>query len=278
MELCDCGDLTCVMTARPIEENVVKMYFRQLISGLQFLHGHKLIHRDIKPKNILLMDNKKVLKIADFGFAKIVREQLIKERMCGSPLYMAPEIMNNDVYNDQSDLWSVGMILFEMLYGYHPFGDCNTLTELKMLVNTDNILVPPLDMDHIVVSELCKDLLKKLLQRQTNLRIGWEDFFNNMWTNVDEDDVNDDIDEEIDNRPKTKALNINIPKNIQNNTPESYNTPDSIIKIMHSNINIVENYYYTDNSPVVKINNHITSSCIFEMEFNDDYKVKKIVL
>ena len=344
MELCDSGDLSTIMI-NPIKENCVKSYFVQLINGLKFLHLHNFIHRDIKPRNILLTNNKKILKIADLGFAKIVKGHLLKEKMCGSPLYMAPEIMNNDVYNDQSDLWSVGMILYEMLYGIHPYENCKTLNDLKTVVNTTTIKIPPdknINNIKINLSNECMDLLYKLLQKNTILRITWEEFFDNKWTNANnnnnntipnniyyddfenyisdsiDNNANNNADNEFDNvidnnfiNNKTPCKTINISKNItikkikyfnsyesgetSGRTPGgmsvtpggmsvtpgglSYGTPENIIKIVHPNINVIENYYTNEsNSPSVKINNHITDSYIFEMDFPEEYQVKRIIL
>jgi serine/threonine-protein kinase ULK/ATG1 len=336
MELCDSGDLSTIMT-KPIREVCVKSYFAQLINGLRFLHLHNFIHRDLKPRNILLTNNKKILKIADFGFAKIVKEQLLKEKMCGSPLYMAPEIMNNDIYNNQSDLWSVGLILYEMLYGTHPYESCKTLNDLKTVVNTTSIKIPP-NKSNINISNECIDLLQKLLQKNVYSRITWEEFFSNSWTYNCNSDIPtniyyDELENSVDNNMNNNNINNNINNNmsliktpnktISNNitikrnyvnpydspiykmTPNSVTntyssgsystsygtsygspfrittegTPENIIKIIHPNINVIENYYSNDtNSPVVKVNNHITDSYIFDMEFPEECQVKKINL
>jgi len=285
MELCECGDLLSIMN-KPIEEKFVRAYFCQLISGLKFLHGHKLIHRDIKPKNILLSNNKKILKIADFGFAKIINTSLLKDKICGSPLYMAPEIMNNDIYNDQADLWSVGIILYEMIYGAHPYKHCKSFGELKEEINVTTIKIPPDDIN-IKVSNECITILKKLLQKPLNLRISWLEFFDNNWTNAANiDDVNFDemldSDDRIVNSYSPNYINvktggIDIPRS---NTPNSYessrSTPDNGMKIMNSNINIIEDYYSIENnSPVVKITNYVTDSYIFDMDFGDELKYVK---
>ncbi len=284
MELCECGDLQSIMN-KPIEEKYVRAYFIQLIAGLKYLHNYKLIHRDIKPKNILLSNNRKILKIADFGFAKIIKTPLLKEKICGSPLYMAPEIMNNDVYNNQADLWSVGIILYEMIYGIHPYKHCQSFGELKEEINVTNIKVPPDNCKNIIMSNDCVMLLQKLLQKHINLRITWIDFFENTWTNKIVEDVN--FDDMMDNddlinyndgfdninfKKITKTNNVNIPVL---NTPNSYeitsSTPENAMKIMCSNINIIDDYYSIEyNSPIVKVNNQLTNSCIFDMDFGDE--------
>jgi serine/threonine-protein kinase ULK/ATG1 len=272
MEMCECGDLSSIM-GRPIKEKYVRLYFMQLIDGLQFLHSHDFIHRDIKPKNILLTNNKKILKIADFGFAKITKGSLIKEQICGSPLYMAPEIMNNDVYNNQSDLWSVGLILYEMLYGVHPYENCKTLDELKNVINTTDIKIPPDNSDVKGISDDCINLLSKILQKNTTQRIGWEEFFNNKWTQNNiliSDKIGDDI--YYNNSPISRTISkyrIINPKSKSIQIKQSISSEsDCTIKIMSPPIDIIDDFYSPyDNSPTVKINNYITDSCIFEMDF-----------
>jgi serine/threonine-protein kinase ULK/ATG1 len=82
------------------------------------------LHRDIKPNNIFFKSGH--LKLADFGFCKKLRSSDdFTHTSLGSPLYMAPEIMNGDVYGSKADVWSCGIVLFEMLFGYCPYGHCN---------------------------------------------------------------------------------------------------------------------------------------------------------
>lgn len=80
------------------------------------------MHRDIKPSNILIHDN--VIKVADFGFCKtLLKPQDLTKTMVGSPIYMAPEILKGHNYNIKADIWSMGVVFFEMLFGYCPYED-----------------------------------------------------------------------------------------------------------------------------------------------------------
>jgi serine/threonine protein kinase len=182
MEYCNSGDMRNILVGKPIKEVYVKFYFKQLVSGLKYLYDKKILHRDIKPRNILLSDNKKTLKIADFGFAKqsvIYSQDFMYDTICGSPLYMAPEIMSK-AYNNQTDLWSVGMILYEMLYGQHPFSHCKNIPDLQNEISRD-LYIPPLNNTNTNVTQECIDLLNKLLQKNVGKRITWEEFFKNSW-------------------------------------------------------------------------------------------------
>ncbi len=180
MEYCDSGDLMSIIR-RPIKEKYAQFYFCQLANGLKYLDTHSIIHRDIKPKNILLTNNRRVLKIADFGLAKRISDVSLHETVCGSPLYMAPEIMNNNPYNNQTDLWSIGMILYEMLYGAHPFEKCKSVPELKDQLMKTHIQIPPPDTLNKDVSPVCISLLKNLLQKKVTQRINWDEFFKHPW-------------------------------------------------------------------------------------------------
>lgn len=94
---------------------------------MAYLHSKGIVHRDLKLENILLADNssKPTIKIADFGLSKVFSPQSALTTMCGSPLYMAPELLTVEQQGDYSpavDVWSVGIILFILLAGYSPFG------------------------------------------------------------------------------------------------------------------------------------------------------------
>lgn len=182
MEYCDSKDLRTIIK-KPIKESYTQFYFSQLANGLKYLDAKNIMHRDIKPKNILLTNSRRVLKIADFGFARQTRKDDLHETVCGSPLYMAPEITSSTSYNRQTDLWSIGMILYEMLYGYHPFHKCKNIHELKYSMENIEISIPPEENTNKDVSPECIHLLKQLLQKNVRHRITWDDFFNNHWIN-----------------------------------------------------------------------------------------------
>jgi len=106
-----------------LTEKQAILIFRQLINAYKSLYENNIVHRDIKTDNIFFKDDR--LKLADFGFSKRLKypDDLMQTSL-GSPLYMAPEVLNNDVYGSKADLWSCGVILYQMLFNSLPYSTC----------------------------------------------------------------------------------------------------------------------------------------------------------
>ena len=121
-EFCKDGDLKQLIKKRKrIPEEEAFGIIAQILNGFTQLVDEKIIHRDLKPANILV--NNGVYKIADFGFARYVDNfgtQMLKS-LVGSPIYMAPQILERNDYTTKCDIWSIGVIFFEMLFGRHPW-------------------------------------------------------------------------------------------------------------------------------------------------------------
>jgi serine/threonine protein kinase len=155
-ELCQDGDLfKLLQKRRKIGEKEAKKYLRDIMNGAMYLHTNGIIHRDLKPANILLKDG--VCKLSDFGFAKsLTSEEVVMKSIVGTPLYMSPQILKKGKYTAKSDLWSVGLIYYEMLHGRTPWPAQNEL-ELINGIYHKKVMFSPEISDH------SRDFIRKCL-------------------------------------------------------------------------------------------------------------------
>lgn len=285
LEFCDSGNLADIIK-KPIQEKYAQFYFCQLVNGLKHLDTYKIMHRDIKPKNILLTNKRRVLKIADFGFAKKCDKRSLYDTICGSPLYMAPEIMNNNMYNNQTDLWSTGMILYEMLYGNHPFHNCKTMHELKDTLSNEIIEIPPSNTKNKDVSIHCISLLQKLLEKKVNNRISWDDFFEHPWIKQFQCGIAINNKSEAERLQSTSIGSLSKDSPLVNRmSPIDYNPTIKMSRV--GELTILDNFYETSPITIPKRNSEeyvVTKrtslspdELIFEMEFDENDK-KKIII
>ena len=175
MELCAGGDLlNYVRKRRKLKEPQAKNIFKQIIEGIQYIHRKCVAHRDIKLDNILL-DGKGQVKIADFGVSKQVGSASKMREQCGTPAYIAPEILKNrNGYGVQCDLWSAGVVLYAMLYGTVPF-KAQSMEELHSLILKGHYCLK----DEISVE--ARDLIRKLLEINPHKRIDCPGALQHPW-------------------------------------------------------------------------------------------------
>ncbi|EAR85698.3 Serine/Threonine kinase domain protein (macronuclear) [Tetrahymena thermophila SB210] len=174
-------DLMKMMKERngePYTENQVRYMLTQIISGLRYIHGNMVLHRDIKLDNILV-DSQLNLKIIDFGISRIILKDQKMMEQCGTPAFLAPEIIANKGYEGfGSDLWSLGVLIYILLFGKVPFKG-NNLTELHR--NILNGVLPLDEMRETNVSQEAQDLLQKILKLKVKERINLEGIANSAW-------------------------------------------------------------------------------------------------
>ncbi|PSC74948.1 Kinase superfamily isoform 4 isoform A [Micractinium conductrix] len=177
MEFCAGGDLAHFLRrVKRVSEATAQHFMRQLAAGLRQMWAHHLVHRDLKPQNLLLSAASPggTLKIADFGFARNLQPQGLAETLCGSPLYMAPEILHFHKYDAKADLWSIGAILYEMVVGRPPFTGANQFQLLRNIERSD-ARVP--EAIAATLSPPCRHLMHCLLRRNPVERLSFEEFF-----------------------------------------------------------------------------------------------------
>ncbi|NXS88324.1 STK36 kinase, partial [Erpornis zantholeuca] len=149
-----------------LPEDQVQAIAAQLISALYYLHSHRILHRDMKPQNILLGKDG-VVKLCDFGFARAMSiHTMVLTSIKGTPLYMSPELVEERPYDHTADLWSVGCILYELFVGTPPFYT-NSIFQLVSLIIKDPVKWP------MTMSPVFKSFLQGLLMKDPHQRLSW---------------------------------------------------------------------------------------------------------
>ncbi len=139
LEFVQGGDLfTLLRTESNFTNDVATFYISEIVLALEYLHSLDIAYRDLKPEN-LLIDQNGHIKIADFGFAKVVKDKTYT--LCGTPEYLAPEIILSNGYNKEADWWALGILLYEMLVGHPPFFD-NTPEDIYKLILQGEFEIP----------------------------------------------------------------------------------------------------------------------------------------
>lgn len=182
MEYLKGDNLNKIITLRDyneLDEQEMAQIIHQLLKALLFIHNKNIVHRDIKPENIVFGKKRdySTLKLIDFGLATTTRNT--KRNSCGSPYYMAPEIINGH-FCKKTDIWSVGVIIYLMLTGKHPF----EITKDGKEDIFDIILYKDYDvteLDKSECSEEAKDIILKTLVKDPDKRLSTEECLNHPW-------------------------------------------------------------------------------------------------
>ena len=149
-----------------LPEEQVKSIACQLVSALFYLHSHRILHRDMKPQNILLGKGG-IVKLCDFGFARAMSfDTLVLTSIKGTPLYMSPELVEEKPYDHTADLWALGCILYELFTGQPPFYT-NSIFQLVNMIIKDPVRWPK------NMSPPFKDFLQGLLTKNPRQRLSW---------------------------------------------------------------------------------------------------------
>ena len=243
MEYANGGDmLHFVRNIGKLPEYDTKHIFRQILYGLAHCHCRSVMHRDIKLDNILLDSNSNI-KICDFGISKIIGRGVIIKEQCGTPAYMAPEIISEHGYEAfYPDFWSLGVLLFAMLFGTVPFKASN-MEELHKLIKSGQFVFP------FEISEDAKSLIDGLIKVDPKQRLTIPQILSHPWLKEisDESDTSDndtDLDQ-TEHKNDTKDSRTNDNQNQASTT----NDDDVDLKEIGGNINYVnvDNLFFEDN-------------------------------
>jgi serine/threonine protein kinase len=177
MEYVEGGELfKYLRMAGKFPSRVAKFYAAEVIIALGYLHENNIIYRDLKPENIML-DAQAHIKIVDFGFAKRVEDRTWT--ICGTPDYMAPEIIQSKGHGKAADWWTLGILIYEMLVGYPPFYAQTPMQSYQKIVKGEFYFPSFLAIEEI---DLIKQLLNgDLTRRLGNMSNGTADIMNHPW-------------------------------------------------------------------------------------------------
>lgn len=204
MEYCNYGDLIHFLhsfsdgNGTGLPEDIIINFMYQIGSGLNYLHSHQIVHRDLKPHNILILKKKStntnrndktstisateidnyILKIADFGFARFLRPSDLAETICGSPVYMAPEIQFGTHYTSSVDMWSLGVIIYELIAGRTPFPNIKSQFELAQELKNRGSQPYFLPVSAQASDEL-REIIPRLLTIDSEKRMTLDEFLSN---------------------------------------------------------------------------------------------------
>lgn len=174
LEYCAKGELYQLLRTqkgRKFDEQMSKHFFVQLVRGLKYLHAHQIVHRDLKPENLLITHDD-VLKIADFGWCAATN--VLRTTFCGTMDYLAPEMIQGSGHDQTLDIWSVGILLYEMMVGRPPFQSTNHTMLIDRILKIA-IFFPP-GLPPLVV-----DLVRRLLKREPSHRLPLDQVLRHPW-------------------------------------------------------------------------------------------------
>ncbi|XP_041084309.1 serine/threonine-protein kinase ULK1-like [Polyodon spathula] len=189
MEYCNGGDLADYLHSKgTLSEDTIRLFLHQIAGAMKVLQSKGIIHRDLKPQNILLSHSggrksnpgNTCIKIADFGFARYLQTNMMAATLCGSPMYMAPEVIMSQTYDAKADLWSIGTIVFQCLTGKAPF-QASSPQDLRLFYEKNKNLTPNIPRE---TSTHLRHLLSGLLKRNHKDRMDFDEFFRHPFLEV----------------------------------------------------------------------------------------------
>ena len=189
LEYCNEGDLMKYLKDKTklTEEEAIEILI-QILNAFKTLYKAKIMHRDFKLANILKHNG--TIKIADFGFAKLLGSDTFTNTMLGSPLNMAPEVLGGKDYNNKADIWSVGTCFYELIYGRPPYTAAN-IVELLNNIQKKPLYFPK----NPPVSQVTEDLIRRMLVVDPAKRADWPECFEHKIVTYLDDKLREDLEQ-----------------------------------------------------------------------------------
>lgn len=189
MDLMSGGELfDRIVSKDHYSEKEGKIALIDIVTALEYCHSKNIVHRDLKPENILYSstDPEASLKLADFGLAQLLKPNELMNVACGTPGYVAPEVLQGRYYGKEVDMWSVGVILYILLCGFPPFYDENNKALFNQIIHAKFKFMAPYWSD---VSDCAKDLVKRLLQVDPKKRLTAAQCLEHDWVKQEASDT-----------------------------------------------------------------------------------------
>jgi len=188
LEFIQGGELFCVLHSERgdgVSDRAAQFYGIGVILAIAHLHYKDIAHRDLKPENVLV-DKDGYPKLVDFGFAKVIKGKSFT--LCGTPEYLAPELVLGRGHNKSVDYWAFGVLIFEMLAGYSPFHDPHGMDQVVICRNIVNGKVGFTSKFNNESKDICRKLLsREVANRLGNFRDGVDDIVNHEWLSLDKE-------------------------------------------------------------------------------------------
>jgi len=189
MELVTGGELfDKIVEKGQYSEKDASVIIKNLLSAVEYLHSQNIAHRDLKPENLLLKggNNDTDVMLSDFGLSKIIGVESMMETACGTPYYVAPEVLSATGYDKEVDLWSVGVITYLLLCGFPPFYGESLPEVFEQIMKAEFDFPAPYWTD---ISKNAKDLIQKLLVVDAKKRLTATQALSHPWISAGGADV-----------------------------------------------------------------------------------------
>ena len=286
MEYCERGDLSSFLKEykqknKYLSENIIWKFFIQISLGLAYIHHHKILHRDLKTLNIFLTKNLDV-KIGDLGVAKILQNTLHAYTFIGTPFYLSPEICEEKPYNEKSDVWALGCILYELCTFKHPYNAKNQPALFLKIISGN---YDPIGDNYNYSNDL-KKMIESLLEKNYINRPSMKEIivksifiekanklglFNDVMEIINLDDNQKIMEKNMKSKRIHKITYIR-PEKKKNTNPGNNNIIRKKINEMYNNSDYINNFNCYNNN---NYNSNYNSNFYSNYEVNKSHEMNK---